>query len=588
MRKVVAIFLLLVILAYGAHAVKVSMSVPAVVLLGGGELVTLEIEILPGNGNAFVSTSPFVGIQTQNSARTAFEVAADVANAPLNNYDVFVTFENVGGAKSVDGPSGGAAMSLLMLSTLQNKTIRRDFSITGTIENDGGIGAVGEVAKKAKASLDAGIRIFLIPKSYDITDKMILTILSRRWNLSIIEVSDIKDAASIAFSDENKSFQTSVYELPARRKISVAKIELECKTCYLEEFRMLGSMMVNESYSLLDELRSQNKTEFVAFINFIKNDLDDSNELIEKDYLYSGANNAFLARLNINFLSNSNMTDDGLSDYLSSLDACIKNVKKSRMNRNNLEWVIGGEQRLAWAKNKLKNVLEISNVSKDEEEVLLIFKEALLAESWCKVSNEMFKIGDGIEGDFVDEVRLKDLSAEKLSEVEFIENNFDIGDLGDAAERINSARMLHEEGNYGGAILDADYVISAAKAVNKSRSEGIEEIAGEIENLRLSNISMWSFVYGAHSKFLYEQASGGSGLEGSLRLGIYAKDIDSDVLAIDGIFEKPEEMGPASVGFAGQRNKDELILVLAFSLFIALVMNIAQIYANKANKRRIR
>jgi predicted S18 family serine protease len=586
MKKTSIIALLLVFLTYEVYAVKVSMSVPAVVLLGEGELVKLEVELLPGNGNVFVSTSPLVGIQTQSSSRVAFEVATSIANVPINRYDVFISFSNVGGARSVDGPSGGAAMSLLMLSAMQNKKIRGDFSITGTIEENGEIGSVGEVAKKAKASADVGMKVFVIPKSYDITDKMILSTLSKRWNLSVIEAKDIDEAAKIAFSSEGENFSTNVYELPAREKVSVEKIKSECPNCHLEEFKSLGSMIINESYSILNELGSQNKTEFTAFINYIKGDLEDSDELIKQGYLYSGANDAFLARLNANFLRNSTITEEGLEDYLKFLEVCMDNVKKSKLNKNNFEWVAGGEERLAWAKNKLREVSEASNGSNDDEKVLLLFKEALFAENWCRVSGEMFRVGSGIDGEAVNESKLVGLADEKLSDLEFVEKNFDGGDLGDAAAHINPAKMQYENGDYVGFIVDADYVISAAKALNKSQNYVSGEVANEIENLTLSNSSMWAFVYGTHSKFLVGQ---GGNLEGAFRISIYAEDIDSDVLRIRNAFEGP---GPEIkknlpiVSKVEQASKDELILVLAFSLFVALVLNMAQLYANKKGKGR--
>ena len=43
MKKIAVIVLFLIGVVYEVNAVKVSMNVPAVVLLGGGELVTVEV-----------------------------------------------------------------------------------------------------------------------------------------------------------------------------------------------------------------------------------------------------------------------------------------------------------------------------------------------------------------------------------------------------------------------------------------------------------------------------------------------------------------------------------------------------------------
>ena len=77
MVKLAKFAIVVLLLALPLYAGVASMQVPAVFTTHGGELVTLEVEIRTGTGEVYVATKPLVGIQTQDSARTAFAVLAE-------------------------------------------------------------------------------------------------------------------------------------------------------------------------------------------------------------------------------------------------------------------------------------------------------------------------------------------------------------------------------------------------------------------------------------------------------------------------------------------------------------------------------
>jgi len=52
----------------------------------------------------------------------------------------------------------------LTIATLENRDIKKDAVITGTINEDGSIGQIGSVLEKTKAVSDAGYKYFLIPE----------------------------------------------------------------------------------------------------------------------------------------------------------------------------------------------------------------------------------------------------------------------------------------------------------------------------------------------------------------------------------------------------------------------------------------
>ena len=68
------------------------------------------------------------------------------------------------GATPKDGPSAGAAITLVIYSLLTNKKIRNDYAITGEICLQGNITAIGGLDLKILGGMKAGVKSFLYPK----------------------------------------------------------------------------------------------------------------------------------------------------------------------------------------------------------------------------------------------------------------------------------------------------------------------------------------------------------------------------------------------------------------------------------------
>lgn len=131
-----------------------------------GVIGTVNVEIAPGKGRILVNTNPFVEPDTQQSAETAAGIASKLSGVSLNDRDVIITFDS--GSNLVGGPSAGAAMTLALYSALENKTIKQDIAITGTIETSGKIGWIGGILQKMEAAAKIGKRLFLVPKGQEV------------------------------------------------------------------------------------------------------------------------------------------------------------------------------------------------------------------------------------------------------------------------------------------------------------------------------------------------------------------------------------------------------------------------------------
>jgi len=127
-----------------------------------GVMGKVHVELKEGKGNVLVNTNPFVESTTQYSVREAVNVAESYTNINIANRDIIVYFDING--TLIGGPSAGAAITAATIAAIENKEVRQDAAITGTIEEGGRIGQVGGVFEKAVAAEENGMELFLVPR----------------------------------------------------------------------------------------------------------------------------------------------------------------------------------------------------------------------------------------------------------------------------------------------------------------------------------------------------------------------------------------------------------------------------------------
>jgi uncharacterized protein len=141
----------------------VKIYVPAVDNEGKGVATILKVGIKHGDGKILVDINNILfWIDTQQSIQTAKKVAQDVTKVDLSKFDLIYSLENIN-ASVVGGPSAGAALTIATIAAIENKKLNPHVMITGTINPDGTIGAVGGIIPKAQAAKEVGATIFLVP-----------------------------------------------------------------------------------------------------------------------------------------------------------------------------------------------------------------------------------------------------------------------------------------------------------------------------------------------------------------------------------------------------------------------------------------
>jgi predicted S18 family serine protease len=105
-----------------------------------------------------------MGVVFQDAANTAVVAAENYTGCDLSGSDVIFSVEALSEVPEVDGPSAGTLMTTLIIAALENVTLPRDITMTGTISPDGHVGEIGGVIYKATAAKEDNKRIFILPR----------------------------------------------------------------------------------------------------------------------------------------------------------------------------------------------------------------------------------------------------------------------------------------------------------------------------------------------------------------------------------------------------------------------------------------
>ncbi len=156
---------------------------------GGGELITINVSLRNGTGETFVdiSGSAFES-DFQTSLKDARAYAERFSNRSTKNYDLVVRVAS--SAKVIGGSSGSAAITVALISLLENFTLRNDTVLSGVLQSDGS-GTVAEVSgleTKIGVAEGLGLKRFLVPASQYASS------LAQAKSIQVIAVRSIDDA----------------------------------------------------------------------------------------------------------------------------------------------------------------------------------------------------------------------------------------------------------------------------------------------------------------------------------------------------------------------------------------------------------
>jgi ATP-dependent Lon protease len=132
----------------------------------GGELLCIEVAVLPGKGKMTITGK--LGDVMQESVQAAASyvrsrsAAFGIKPTLFEKRDIHIHVPE--GATPKDGPSAGVGMITSIVSALTGIPVRKDVAMTGEITLRGRVLPIGGLKEKLLAALHAGIKTVVIPK----------------------------------------------------------------------------------------------------------------------------------------------------------------------------------------------------------------------------------------------------------------------------------------------------------------------------------------------------------------------------------------------------------------------------------------
>tara|TARA_Y100000034_G_scaffold39094_2_gene48180 strand:+ start:20034 stop:21893 length:1860 start_codon:yes stop_codon:yes gene_type:complete len=281
-----------------------------------GATADLFLEIKPGQGRVFIDTVPLTKLDTQISTRFAKEIACDfiesnkaeLGNVDCENYDFIYTIKS--NAPIIGGPSAGAAISVLTISSLTDLQINDEVAITGTINSGGLIGVVSGIKEKIDAAADAGMTKVMIPygtryykENKDDLEKKDSLKEEEKIKIDIVAEIDLKEYASEKNIEliEIEDLNEVMFSFTGKEFINNNK-SLEINEKYVSIMKKVSEDLCTRSRNFIDELDleiTENEKEVLIQIDQLSNSSEKS--YFEEKY-YSSASYCFGANVKLNLL----------------------------------------------------------------------------------------------------------------------------------------------------------------------------------------------------------------------------------------------------------------------------------------------
>ncbi|MBD3398092.1 hypothetical protein GF412_02750 [Candidatus Micrarchaeota archaeon] len=475
MKRFLLIALLLVSFASAAECSgSVEMGLPAISEgeEKAGEIVVVQMKLVPGEGKAYIGATPPTDSSLQESLEAAV-TAAEGLSGEETECDILLSIRD--DSEYVQGPSGGAAFALMGYSLLTGQALREDAAITGRIDEGGAVLPVGGLYEKALSARAAGKSHFLTPLQ-GIDEKLMMENIE---GIAVYEVEDLEEAADFFFwgiIPEEKPMNLTLDPLPPLAEYNAST----------PEFRQVAEGIIKRQAEAVKSIEDQGLKEYFG------ERMLQQGELVEKGYYYSAANDAFLAYILADSISG--IDDPDVEGKKQEIQGCLESIDPPPTTYENYEWVMGAEARLERAENQLELYGEAESGTQEEKYYIVYQLDYALA--WCDAAKEMYYFAEKEGGSPLEDEVLKE-HADML--INISSNYSEIGH----SENYQNGMEMYEDGEYAGAAYELMYALAFEKMTadflyGNVSSEQIAELN------RGKRESLWGDVFKAHSYYLLE------------------------------------------------------------------------------------
>lgn len=168
---------------------EVGVATGVAVTEAGGDLLSIEVSVMPGKGNLTLTGQ--LGEVMQESAQAALTYArahADELGIDIDDFDkIDIHIHVPEGAIPKDGPSAGITMATALISALTGRKVACDVAMTGEITLRGRVLPIGGLKEKALAAHRAGLKTLIIPKGNEKDLVEVPANVRRRLNIVLVE-----------------------------------------------------------------------------------------------------------------------------------------------------------------------------------------------------------------------------------------------------------------------------------------------------------------------------------------------------------------------------------------------------------------
>ncbi|MCH7519567.1 MAG: endopeptidase La [Candidatus Dadabacteria bacterium] len=167
----------------------------------GGELLTIEVLIVPGKGN-FTVTGKLGEVMQESTQAAMSYVRSRAEKLGLDrgfHQKVDIHIHVPEGATPKDGPSAGIAISTAIVSALIKKPVKHDLAMTGEITLRGRVLPVGGLKEKILAAHRGKVKTIIIPQDNEKDLKEIRESILKDIKIKIVEhMDEVLEAAIVS------------------------------------------------------------------------------------------------------------------------------------------------------------------------------------------------------------------------------------------------------------------------------------------------------------------------------------------------------------------------------------------------------
>lgn len=131
------------------------------------------------------------------SIQRAFSFAVERLAPSIRPSGVLSLYATFVGPLSAEGSTAEAALAIGFLALLKGDPLSKEITITGTLESDGTIGQVTQIAEKTTAAARAGYRMLLVPRGQFYAPRINRVAFSLESKVLVREVDTIEEAYEI-------------------------------------------------------------------------------------------------------------------------------------------------------------------------------------------------------------------------------------------------------------------------------------------------------------------------------------------------------------------------------------------------------